>query len=623
MDNTGISFAKATSNMQHTEKTVTPSGFTSTISFFDKLINGDKATGLRMPDSDNPKTFSKEYSTNEKISYSLQGSSTLTAMQAADHTVKMQPFVAKEGAMTFGTAVELNKTDTAYLWRTGSVYQTKPDPSLLLPFKFVKDGSVFRANTNEKSAMQIRGIRFYVPDFAFYSDNRLVNGLKYEIRVPLYNASFKDTGNFNVRLSWATDNSPTATKTPIGTVTMSLEGWSNDGDKNKGTAKFEWTPNLTSNKKASNKKYYFYVEIDPDTALDEVHEARYNTDNATINDYGGNNTGFYPFYVYDYDDAESSGGKVLASLAADEITLNPLTFRNGDGKEITDIAGYVNTNSDDSFLTMTAEFTYKGTETPYAYLVGYILTPSGKAKIPTAGINTIVNLNDLESDDVSEVFMVNDIALFNGTNTFTFTFSPAELIKEAQEIDSTVADSAAFGILTLTEEEVESLEEFFEGVDPSFVLEAIPNTIVASATSQTYTFNADTDVFWKISGVKLSETSTSTADSEEDNLDITIEAVTSTEDEAAPSDYGQAAIITVSSIAGYTPKGNYDITVQKSSDGDEWTDAGVLTFVAQNGEGGASDGSNIPSSGSGCDSGVSALGLVILLAALAIRRKAL
>ncbi|MBR1439026.1 MAG: hypothetical protein IJ587_10875, partial [Synergistaceae bacterium] len=103
LDNTGISFTKATSNMQHTEKKVTPSGFTSTISFFDRLFNGDKATGIKMPDSDNPKTFSKEYSTNEKISYSLQGSSTLTAMQAADHTVKMQPFVAKEGAMTFGT----------------------------------------------------------------------------------------------------------------------------------------------------------------------------------------------------------------------------------------------------------------------------------------------------------------------------------------------------------------------------------------------------------------------------------------------------------------------------------------------------------------------------------------
>ena len=63
LDNTGITFTKATSNMQHTEKKVTPSGFTSTISFFDRLFNGDKATGIKMPDSDNPKTFSKEYST--------------------------------------------------------------------------------------------------------------------------------------------------------------------------------------------------------------------------------------------------------------------------------------------------------------------------------------------------------------------------------------------------------------------------------------------------------------------------------------------------------------------------------------------------------------------------------
>ena len=175
--------------------------------------------------------------------------------------------------------------------------------------------------------MQIRGIKFYVPDFAFFSDNRLINGMNYEIRVPLYNASFKDTGNFNVRLSWADDNSPTANKNTIATVSMSLGGWRNDKNNNKGWAVFNWTPNLTT-----NSQYYLYVEIDPDNAITEVHEGRYKSDNTTINDYGGNNTGFYPFYVYNVDDPNAPiGGNVLASSAADdEIRLTPLSFTDGD-----------------------------------------------------------------------------------------------------------------------------------------------------------------------------------------------------------------------------------------------------------------------------------------------------
>ena len=84
-------------------------------------------------------------------------------MQAADHTVKMQPFVAKEEAILLGTAVELSSTNSAKLWKQSSIYQQKPTSALLLPKKFVKSGAYFKANTYDKSAMKIRGIKFYVP----------------------------------------------------------------------------------------------------------------------------------------------------------------------------------------------------------------------------------------------------------------------------------------------------------------------------------------------------------------------------------------------------------------------------------------------------------------------------
>jgi hypothetical protein len=585
-DATGITFTKATANMQHTEKNVTPSGFTAMTNFFDRLFNGDKASGIiKMPDSENPKTFSKEYSKTERISYSLQGSSTLTAMQAADHTVKMQPFVAKEGAMTLAAAVELSSTNHARLWEPGSIYQQKADPALLLPQKFVKDGATFRANTYDKSAMKVRGVKFYVPDFAYYSDNRLLNGMKYEIRVPLYNASFKDTGNFNVRLSWANDNSPTATKTPIATVPMTLGGWKNDKTNNRGTAVFSWTPNLTP-----GKQYYLYVEIDPDNALDEVHEARYQADNTTIRDYGGNNTGFYPFYIYNKDDIRvSSSGVVSVSnawnfyaAADDGIRLTPLSFTDGDGKVITDMKAFLEARSDDSFVTVTANFTNTGAEVPYAFFVGYTLTPSGKQKVPNASANTVVDLSGLESSDIADVFLINDFALLNGQNQLTFTVSPAEILDEADTI-AAVADYITFGVIAFTEEELKAVvEEFYPGVDPNFVLEALPNYLVSDDARSTYTLTSAADVFWNISSVKLNGTVSASdvydgaASDDRYYLDISLE--TESDDSGKPSDYGKTATITVSTLAGYTPKGVYTLTVQTLGENDEWTDAATLTF---------------------------------------------
>lgn len=627
LDNTGISFTKATTNMQHTEKKVTPSGFTSTVGFFDRLFRGDKATGIKMPDSDNPKTFSKEYSKSERISYSLQGSSILTAMQAADHTVKMQPFVAKEGAMTLGTAVELSGTNSARLWENTSVYRRMPDPALLLPHKFVKSGSDFKANTYDKSAMKIRGIRFYMPDFSFFTNNRLVNGQNYEIRVPLYNASFVDTGNFNVRLSWTTENSPTSAKTVIGTVSMTLGGWRNEKTNNRGTAVFNWVPNIPK-----GENYYFYVEIDPENAITEVHEGRYRADNTTLNDYGGNNTGFYPFEVYNQGDTDPEGGSVLASgagmfsAAADEVRLTPLYFTDGDNNRITDMAAYMRAHSDDSFVTIAANFSYSGEEIPYALFMGSLLTQSGRQKLPGASLNTVVDLSSLAADDIEDVFMVSDIALFNGNNQVTFTVSPAELLASESDIKA-AASSATFGVMVLTDEELESsVEEFYEGVDPDFELEPISDDIVSSATGRTYTLSANENVFWIISGVKHSGT-VSTSDEEDDDrnyLDITLETLkTSSEDEAAPENYGKEAIIMVSSIAGYTPKGDYEITVQRSTDGDEWTNAGVLSFNTENAEDDGNNSGVIHSSSSGgCNAGLSFGTLALLLSCLmAFRRK--
>ena len=233
---------------------------------------------------------------------------------------------------------------------------------------------------------------------------------------------------------------------------------------------------------SSNPQYYFYVEIDPENKITEVHEERYKSDNTTINDYGGNKTGFYPFYVYNVDDGNSSGGVVASSagyvrVVADEIQFNIISFTDGDGKEITDINDFIRTYSGDSFVTITTSLNYLGAELHYAFLLGCELISSGRQKLPGANLNTIVDLNKLNIEDIANVFSLNDIALHNGYNQITFTVSPSEIIEAEKELASK-ADSLTFGLLTLTDEEMNSVEEFFEGVDPSFTLEAIPDNIV-------------------------------------------------------------------------------------------------------------------------------------------------
>ena len=221
------------------------------------------------------------------------------------------------------------------------------------------------------------------------------------------------------------------------------------------------------------------------------------------------------------------------------------------------------------------------------------------------------------------MFSLNDIALFNGNNQVTFTFSPEDIIALENEI-ATVADSITFGLMRLTDDEMKSVEEFFEGVDPSFTLEAIPSNIVSSPVVRVYTLTANENVFWNASNVKFNGTASATETEDDDSrneLDISIETVRESED--IPSNYGNTVYITVSSIAGYTRKGEFEITVQKSVDNDnddEWEDADVLKFDSSQDE---SDITGISSSSSGCNSGLTLFALGLALSVIIFKRKVL
>ena len=271
-----------------------------------------------------------------------------------------------------------------------------------------------------------------MPSYAFYTDNRLVIGEKYKIRVPLYNASFKDTGNFTVKLSYTTDNDSKAAKTEIATTTLSLGRWQNDKDNNKGWAEFDWTPNIKAG------SYYFYVEIDPDKKLNEVHEEK------SENDPGGNNIGYYPFSIFDSDGKNYVPGQANGSLYTayvssrhdtsvrtseelpDEL-ISSITVKFNDSENLETLQDYLDNASEDKGpytpVPVTCEIKCEGDYTlPYVEICGINLMPGVFDK------KAANNFDDLVSGDIDSYFMYHSTSIFPGEPyKFTFMVAPADV----------------------------------------------------------------------------------------------------------------------------------------------------------------------------------------------------
>ena len=313
-----------------------PSELTKTISGAKAIINtvagwfgaDEPFEEENIPDSStHSETFSKSFATTEKIDIDLYGTSTIPG-EDAGYMISSMPFIAREGTLKVAHAVQLYDSPQqrllSPLWGDDSRYRKLPDPALVLPRKWVRNGATFRATTNNAAAMLMRGLRFRIPALDLYSDIDFVAGLTYEIKVPVYNASFRETGSFNVKLSYANadrqkedhfdvynPNSTMDLLTEIGTVSMSLNGW---GD-NKGWATFTWT--VPADMKTG--RYLFFAQIDPPDSnpehrINEVHESRLNAD-GTVADVGGNNEGYFNFSVISKEDLEAKA-KVKSEIKA-------------------------------------------------------------------------------------------------------------------------------------------------------------------------------------------------------------------------------------------------------------------------------------------------------------------
>ena len=420
------------------------------------------------------------------------------------------PFIAREGTLKVAHAVELADgmidRQTSLLWGDNSRYRLHPDPALVLPKKFVRGGSNIYATTNNALAMQMRGLRFYVPDIDMLSDTHLVAGLTYEIKVPIYNASFKSTGNFKVKLSYADAgefNIAEPHKTmdklqAIQTITTKLDGW---GD-NKGWAEFMWT----IPEEMVNGSYLFFVQIDPDNEdiKDEVHESRLNYNTGEIIDVGGNNEGFFAFNITSRNEVTKKHVKTAAIMAGEykpepsSGVLCSAVFRGGQAADSGKLRAAVETldqtgtlsadvrlndwESDEDNATLIAlmgliyelagvsedytvpvkfTVTYEGdTYYPEVYLHGINLKPGARERLVSE------NASVPQREDIASVFCEHRMALVPHTTVdFMLNITPRALDWEnGSAFEFYVPELAAASVLA---EIAESSAEASESETPS------------------------------------------------------------------------------------------------------------------------------------------------------------
>ncbi|MBQ9565831.1 MAG: hypothetical protein IJU98_09620, partial [Synergistaceae bacterium] len=294
-----------------------------------KVLNiGASATASYANELTDTTTFTKSYLSSEKFTVNLRNGALGFGSEKVAHDIKTQLYADAAGVMKVGFAVDLKSTagDTAEVWQEGGMYYGKSDPALVLPAKYTRFTSVvdnvtrvvWSANTNRKSAIQLRGIWFRDENDKVVSP-ALVRGKKYTIEVPVYNASFKAPAQdvkiaMQLRTLGATASEDKVVVGDAGSRTFSIGGWTKDTESNKATVTFDWT--VPSSVEKGN--YHLYFVLDPENVIDELHE-----DWDAAKDPGGNNVGCYPVAILETEPAAytTDAGVSVASVAEDDFRM--------------------------------------------------------------------------------------------------------------------------------------------------------------------------------------------------------------------------------------------------------------------------------------------------------------
>ena len=401
--NQTLTFTHASTSQDRTVKVNKAGAVTKFLSMIDNVFGSSLAN---MP-QDSDSSFTRTITEKEGISITIP-----EAYSGARFYTRFEPYIDVAGTMTVGFAVSHFERDDA-LWGTNSLYSKKPDPSFILPEKFNHtvradsdwDRAIFTSNDNDPTALKGRGIRYTVSDYNMESDNLLFKGLKYKIRIPVYNASFVNADNVVVRLSHSKTNVYSADRTHIGDCTIQhLPG--RDGGNHRQFAEFEWTPDL------DDGIYYLFADIDPDNKIDEVHENRHaSSRDKTIVDVGGNNMAYFRIGIasssspkFDRTKLEvASAGEFLAA-DSEGYAFPYVHWVKADGLDLED---FIKQKVDGATQPVPAEVEVKyGGEylMTEAKLIGYKLRPESKGK----------DVADVTDADIGLVFVNEDFDIFPG-----------------------------------------------------------------------------------------------------------------------------------------------------------------------------------------------------------------
>ena len=277
-------------------------GVTSTVGYSNELTNTE--------------TFTKTYQESEKFTVTLNNAQLPFNSSYVKHLIETQLYADAAGVMKVAFAVDLADSN-ALVWRNapGSLYADKPDPALVLPARYNRrvqlseSGTtrvVWSTNEDRLSATQVRGIGFRDVVLKKWTTSALVRGRQYEVRLPLYNASFMNAGGVDVEMRLRASGGDADLRT-LDRQIVQLGGWTQGVEANKATASFQWTvPN-----DLAPGNYDLYFAVDPDNKLDELHEEwDYKSDP------GGNNVGRYPIAVLAEEPKAVAGLAVVSAQVA-------------------------------------------------------------------------------------------------------------------------------------------------------------------------------------------------------------------------------------------------------------------------------------------------------------------
>ena len=421
--------------------------------------------------------------------------------------------------------------------------------------------------------------------------------------VPVYNASFLPSDGKTLtipaklyyRRAWS-DETGTLIGTPIATTNV-IGGWKKGTENNKALLKFNWdnVPELQEG------AYEFYVVLDPDKQIDEVHEA------WTTQTPEGNNNGYYPFGIsYGSRTSEELIAKDFqlrykARSAKNTSTASAALRAADDDDEYDDWSEWENVNDDTDFSEMVENDTEFVVSAEYA----------GEDVRHEVWAEVLMDFTDENGEEYSSSFGGEMFPLLAKGDRIEFSFLLNETeIQNGRNLRLTIADSGSYVEYIVDEKlssdiTIEAPES--EDIQPD---EQLINEVI----TQSYDLEKGSPVLWRLGNVTVSSDALIFEAAAADLVQV---AVVPSDAETSPV---SKVTVTASTIAGRTLKGVYRIPVQTSTDGLMWDEDIVLRFApgSPDGQGGGGSWSDSLPGSSGSSCGTLNGGIMLLVCAVMI-----